>query len=222
MLDWKEILLRLALGAVFGAVIGMERERKHWTAGMRTHMMVSVGATLSMMVSSFGFEDIINHSHVSLDPSRIAAQVISGIGFIGAGTILFLKQGVIKGLTTASGLWTVAAIGLATGGGMYFAAAATTLLSLVILLVLQPFEKRISQRFKPKTVRIILQPGKDTDPVFQALLKADQHIMSFTVEKEDSHVAIQVNIEQQGAAQVTRIIHAIKDDPAVKEIEWHK
>ncbi|MES1250079.1 MAG: MgtC/SapB family protein, partial [Chitinophaga rupis] len=142
MLSWSEVIIRLSLAAFFGAVIGLERERKDWAAGMRTHMMVCLGASLTMMVSAFGFEDILGAPHVVLDPSRIAAQVISGIGFIGAGTILFLKQGVIRGLTTASGLWTVAAIGLATGGGMYFAAGISTVLAIIILWVLQPLEKR--------------------------------------------------------------------------------
>jgi putative Mg2+ transporter-C (MgtC) family protein len=147
MLVWTEILTRLFLASLFGALIGLERERKDWTAGMRTHMMVCLGSSLIMMVSAFGFSDVLGTAHIVLDPARIAAQVISGIGFIGAGTILFLKQGTIRGITTASGLWTVAAIGLATGGGMYFAAAAATLLSLIILWALQPFEKKISQRF---------------------------------------------------------------------------
>jgi putative Mg2+ transporter-C (MgtC) family protein len=115
---------------------------------MRTHMMVCLGASLTMMVSAFGFFDILGSKNIVLDPSRVAAQVISGIGFIGAGTILFLKQGVIRGLTTASGLWTVAAIGLATGSGMYFAAGITTVLAIIILWVLQPLEKRFSRHFK--------------------------------------------------------------------------
>jgi putative Mg2+ transporter-C (MgtC) family protein len=116
MLSWNEIIIRLALASFFGALIGLERERKEWAAGLRTHMMVSVGSCLIMMVSAFGFSDILGTEHVTLDPSRIAAQVVSGIGFIGAGAILFLKQGTIRGLTTAAGLWTIAAIGLATGG----------------------------------------------------------------------------------------------------------
>src|ERR1700691_1725400 len=127
MISWPETILRLTLAAIFGAVIGLERERKDWAAGMRTHMMVCVGASLAMIVSAFGFADVLGSKNIVLDPSRIAAQVISGIGFLGAGTILFLKQGIIRGLTTASGLWTVAAIGLATGGGLYFAAVITTL-----------------------------------------------------------------------------------------------
>lgn len=93
MLDWKEILIRLGAAALLGALIGLERERKHLAAGLRTHMMVCVGACLIMIVSAFGFSDIIYSQHVSLDPSRIAAQVVSGIGFIGAGIILNeLKQ----------------------------------------------------------------------------------------------------------------------------------
>src|SRR5690606_2856675 len=139
---------RLAVASALGAVIGLERERKDWAAGMRTHMMVCVGSTLAMMVSAYGFSDVLGYQNVGLDPSRIAAQVISGIGFIGAGTILFLKQRVIRGLTTASGLWTVAAIGLAIGSGMYFAGVLTTVLALIILWMLQPIENKLARRFR--------------------------------------------------------------------------
>ena len=142
MIEWKEILIRLSLAALFGALIGLERERKNWTAGLRTHMMVCVGACLIMIVSAFGFADILGTPNVTLDPSRIAAQVVSGIGFIGAGTILFSKQGTVHGLTTAAGLWTVAAIGLATGSGMYFSAGATTVIALIILWALLPLEHK--------------------------------------------------------------------------------
>ncbi|MEZ7953792.1 MAG: MgtC/SapB family protein, partial [Bacteroidales bacterium] len=149
MLDSSEILIRLLLASAFGALIGLERERKDWAAGLRTHMMVSVGSCLIMIVSAFGFSDILGTENVSLDPSRVASQVISGIGFIGAGTILFLKQGAIRGLTTASGLWTVAAIGLATGGGLYFAAGATTIIALIILWALKPLEQIYFRKYKP-------------------------------------------------------------------------
>ena len=104
MINWHEILFRLFLAALFGALVGLERERKDWTAGMRTHMMVCLGSALIMLVSAYGFSDVLGTPNVVLDPSRIAAQVVSGIGFIGAGTILFMRQGRIRGLTTASGL----------------------------------------------------------------------------------------------------------------------
>ena len=119
MLPPSEVVIRLLLAAALGSVIGLERERLLWAAGLRTHMLVSVGSTLVMIVSAYGFAGVVNTPGVSLDPSRVAAQVVSGIGFLGAGTIL-LRQEVIRGLTTAASLWAVAAIGLAVGGGLYF------------------------------------------------------------------------------------------------------
>jgi putative Mg2+ transporter-C (MgtC) family protein len=141
-----ETVARLALAAVMGSVIGWERQRKEGAAGLRTHMMVCLGSALVMIVSAFGFEDILGRPDVVLDPSRIAAQVISGIGFLGAGTIVFLRPQVIRGLTTAAGLWTVAAIGLAVGGGLYLAAIATTVIALLILAVIKPLEHRMMER----------------------------------------------------------------------------
>jgi putative Mg2+ transporter-C (MgtC) family protein len=146
MLATQEIILRLAAAAVLGGIVGLERERLEWVAGLRTHMLVCLGAALVMIVSAFGFADILGTPQVALDPSRIAAQVVSGIGFLGAGTILFLRQEVIRGLTTAASLWTVAAIGLAVGSGLYLAAICTTGLVVVILALVKPLEVLLFQR----------------------------------------------------------------------------
>ncbi len=156
MLPTWEIAARLLLAAALGGVIGFDRERHTWAAGLRTHMLVCLGAALAMIVSAFAFSRILQQwPHVVLDPSRIAAQVISGIGFLGAGTILFLhRENVIRGLTTAAGLWTVAAIGLAAGGGMYLAAVITTAIAWVILAVLKPLERRFAVRKKPPRLQI--------------------------------------------------------------------
>src|ERR1700744_6724303 len=116
MITDLEITERLAVAALLGCAIGFERERLLWAAGIRTHMLVSVGACLLMIVSAYGFQHALEMQHVILDPSRVAAQVVSGIGFLGAGAIL-LKGEVVPGLTTAASLWSVAAIGLAGGGG---------------------------------------------------------------------------------------------------------
>ncbi|MEO6799970.1 MAG: MgtC/SapB family protein [Rhodanobacter sp.] len=146
MIQPQEILIRLLLAAVLGAVIGVNRGRLEWAAGLRTHMLVCVGAALAMIVSAFGFADVLKRPDIVLDPSRIAAQVISGIGFLGAGTILFLqREQVIRGLTTAAGLWAVSAIGLAAGSGMFVAATAATLLIWMILALLKPIERRFIQ-----------------------------------------------------------------------------
>jgi len=147
MVTTWDIALRLLLAAVLGGIIGANRGRLQWAAGLRTHMLVCVGAALAIIVSAFGFNDVLNNPHVVLDPSRIAAQVISGVGFLGAGTILFLqREQVIRGLTTAAGLWAVASIGLAAGSGLYAAAILATALLWMILALLKPLERRYLQR----------------------------------------------------------------------------
>ncbi|PST82812.1 hypothetical protein C7T94_09215 [Pedobacter yulinensis] len=140
-LTLADLLSRLGLAVLLGAIIGFERERKEWAAGLKTHALVCLGASLAMIVSAYGFSDVIVYEGVELDPSRVAAQVISGVGFLGAGTILFFKQQVIRGLTTAAGLWGVASIGLACGGGMYLAAVAATIFFLAVLLGLSWLER---------------------------------------------------------------------------------
>ena len=223
MLSWKEILIRLALASVLGALIGLERERKDWTAGMRTHMMVCVGSALIMMVSAFGFNDVLGGEHITLDPSRVAAQVISGIGFIGAGTILFLKQGTIRGLTTATGLWTVAGIGLATGGGMYFAAAVTTVLALVILWALQPLEKYFSKKFNHKTISIVTKKNADPKKILKQLWRLEtKNFATFSLDKTDGEFSIQLKFEDIDSVKLEEILSTLQSDPTIKEILWNK
>ena len=118
--------------ALFGTIIGLDREYREKEAGFRTHFLVSLGSALMMIVSQYGFSEILTHDGVSLDPSRIAAQVVSGIGFIGAGTIIFNHQ-IVRGLTTAASLWATAGIGLTAGAGMSWLALAATILTLVAL-----------------------------------------------------------------------------------------
>lgn len=127
-----DFVWRLVLAALFGTIIGLDREYREKEAGFRTHFLVSLGSALMMIVSQYGFSEILTHDGVSLDPSRIAAQVVSGIGFIGAGTIIFNHQ-IVRGLTTAASLWATASIGLTAGAGMSWLALAATILTLVAL-----------------------------------------------------------------------------------------
>lgn len=124
-----EIALRLLLACIFGGIVGYERERTDSPAGFRTHILVSLGAALIMILSMYGFNEFTS---VSKDPARLAAQVVSGIGFLGAGTILRDNTS-IRGLTTAASLWVVSAIGLATGAGFYFSSFLATLLVFITL-----------------------------------------------------------------------------------------
>lgn len=152
------MIARLAAAALFGSVVGLERERLLWAAGLRTHMLVCTGSCLIMLVSAFGFADVLGAHNVVLDPSRIAAQVVSGIGFLGAGTIL-LKGEVVKGLTTAASLWAVAAIGLAVGAGLYVPALAATTIVVGILAGVKPLEERWRDRLRGHALRLTVKRG---------------------------------------------------------------
>ncbi len=221
MISYKEIIIRLLLASFFGALIGLERERKDWAAGMRTHMMVSVGSSLIMILSAFGFEDILHNDHVSLDPSRVAAQVISGIGFIGAGTILFIRQGTIRGLTTAAGLWTVAAIGLATGGGLYFAAGATTLIAIVILWLMQPIENLITKRYKHKSLKIVVKKSFINDSIIQTILeKEKENIQNYFFENLGEEHSYQIVFHTIQSDIINSAIAQLRSDNSVVSIAW--
>lgn len=223
MLSHQEIVIRLVLAAVFGAAVGLERERKNWTAGMRTHMMVCLGASLMMMVSSFGFFDILQTEHVNLDPSRVAAQVVSGIGFLGAGTILFLRQGIVRGLTTASGLWTVAGIGLACGGGMYFAALITTIFALIILWMLQPLEKRLVQRYNQRVLRLTLSDEVNSIQLLNEWFGVDtKHLKlaNMFFDKANKEVTIELEFQGKEDDEILSTIQKLQRHEAVKEIAW--
>src|SRR6202789_1191703 len=167
-LDWN-LILRLLIAAVLGSIIGADRERLAWAPGLRTHMLVCVGSCLFMIVSAFAFSDILGTRNVILDPSRIAAQVVSGIGFLGAGSIL-LRGEVVRGLTTAASLWTVAAIGLAVGGGLYVEAVAATVVIMIILPAIKPLEERLQARHRTHEIRFTADQGKMSTAALDAAL----------------------------------------------------
>jgi putative Mg2+ transporter-C (MgtC) family protein len=146
-----DLMLRLLVALALGAVVGLERERQERAAGLRTVTMVSLGSCLFTIIGAYGFPNT--------DPSRVAAQIVTGIGFLGAGTI-FLRKDLVRGLTTAATIWTVAAIGMAAGTAQYFEAAFTTLLILGVLMVLKPIEKRFFKRPSEAQVSVIV-PRRD-------------------------------------------------------------
>jgi putative Mg2+ transporter-C (MgtC) family protein len=160
-----ELIARLLFAAVLGGVIGFERERFAFPAGLRTHMLVCVASSLVMIVSAFGFEDTRSMPNVALDPSRVAAQVVSGIGFLGAGAIL-LRGEVVRGLTTAASVWAVAGIGLAAGGGLYVLALAATVIILTTLTWVKPVARQLRMKGKlRRALRLQVDRGAITLPV---------------------------------------------------------
>lgn len=146
-----EYVLTIFVGAILGGAIGFEREYRSKEAGFRTHFLVGLGSALFMVLSLHGFDDIETQAGVIIqrDPARMAAQVVSGIGFIGAGTIIFRKN-VVKGLTTAAGLWVTSAIGMAAGVGMYGVAVAATVMVIVCLEGMNFLHHRIFNHTHPE------------------------------------------------------------------------
>ncbi|GHV39220.1 methyltransferase [Spirochaetia bacterium] len=159
-----DIVIRLALGFLAGAVIGFERASRRQVAGMRTHALISTGATLLMLLSIWLPQEYIGLKNG--DPGRIAAQVVSGIGFLGAGAIIRLGNN-IRGLTTAASLWLIAAVGMAIGAGMFIAAGAAEVISLITLIVLDKFERRLFPSVRNKMLELHY---KNTSPSAQEAL----------------------------------------------------
>jgi len=223
MLTTTEIAIRLALAAAFGAAIGLERERKEWAAGLRTHMLVCMGSCLIMMVSSFGFSDILGHENVELDPSRIAAQVVSGIGFLGAGTIMFLKPATVLGLTTAAGLWTVAAIGLATGGGMYYAASIATGFAIIILWALQPLQKRVSRKYQQRSLSVTIKANANPNMIIEKLTEQNNAASyNFSISKTSKETVVEITLDRPASNHILSIVNNLQNDPLVNKISWNR
>lgn len=226
-LSFYEILLRLGISTILGSAIGIERERLNWVAGMRTHMLVCLGSTLIMMVSMFGFADMVGKAGVELDPSRVAAQVVSGIGFLGAGTIFFWKKEILRGLTTAAGLWAVAGIGLAIGGGMYFAGIATTVFALGILAFMRPVERLIFRKqslIRHSLILVIEQEKMTLRQLYDQLLEENVKIVEIKSSKPDDPDAEDQLLEVFILGEGTRLLDfadAIRKEKGVVSVSFN-
>jgi putative Mg2+ transporter-C (MgtC) family protein len=182
--EQREPLLRLCLAAGLGAIIGLEREASGKPAGFRTNLLICLGAALVTELSAFVARDVSLPGGVRSDPGRISAQVVSGIGFLGAGTIM-QARGSISGLTTAATLWVVAAIGMAVGAGAYVHAVVGATLVMVALRILARFEDHLlARRPTEHTIRIVLEPNAELIAgLEQQLVQAGYRIRSLDVEK---------------------------------------
>lgn len=185
-IDTLDLTLRLLMSLAFGGLIGFERELSNSAAGLRTHILVCVGSTLIMLISIYGFSEFANEYNVRMDPSRLAAQVVSGIGFLGAGTIL-ITGNVIKGLTTAASVWVVAAIGLAIGAGFIYPAAVASVLVLISLWVLNKVEKRFISTRKRQMLKIEVEDRPGLLSQFSELIAKNKgSIHKMTVDTDHS------------------------------------
>lgn len=217
-----EMVLRLILATFLGGLIGFERERLNWVAGLRTHMLVCLGSALIMIVSKYAFNDIVKDGLVNLDPSRMAAQVVSGIGFLGAGTILFLKN-VIRGLTTAASLWAVAAVGLAAGGGLYLAAVCTTLFIFIILAGIKPIENRFIKKPQAIGLRFSAKKGVLSIETLQDLIKHLNHRYGpshLHIDKKDDREYFQLTFKAASDDHYLDVMEILRKTEGVDNIEF--
>jgi putative Mg2+ transporter-C (MgtC) family protein len=221
VLSIGELVVRVILAAALGGALGLERELSDQPAGLRTHILVSLGAALFTLVGTFGFT-FAGGAAIRVDPTRIAAQVVTGIGFLGAGAIL--QQGLsIRGLTTAAALWVTAAIGTAVGLGYYSAAILTLAATLAALLGLKPLERTILYRVSGLRRKLIVE----TDPRFrladlrQSLedFGAAVRSISFAEGTEDDQYVISVRLPARQSPE--RVIETALRVPGVSRADWY-
>ena len=222
-LNWDESLLRLSLAAVLGGLIGVERELREREAGLRTHLLVSLGSALFTIVSAYGFHAFLasGASVVRADPTRIAAQIVTGIGFLGAGAII--RQGLsVRGLTTAATLWVVAAVGLAAGAGYYSAAVITTALVLIALYPLRIVAYRILHRFRPEDGRLLVElpAGHPPGDVIDEVERTGARIESIEVSLEGDRRRLQLDLALPHDVGAPRLVARISDVPDVADVRW--
>ena len=178
-IEWN-FILRLFIAGILGGLIGFEREFRAKEAGLRTHFIVALGSALFMLISQYAFTG-------RFDAARVAAQVVSGIGFIGAGVIIFQKN-VVRGVTTAAGLWVAAAIGLACGAGMYVVAIAATLFTIMCLDTMHI----ITRRYGEKSVMVTISPvtGEQLTGILDQIRKSNFEIDSFSLTDDSASITL--------------------------------
>src|SRR5438067_7438520 len=192
-LTWPHVLLRLSVAAGLGGAIGLERELRERGAGLRTHLVVCVGSALFTLVSAYAFVG------PRVDQTRIAAQIVSGIGFLGAGAII--RQGLsVRGLTTAATLWLVAAIGMASGAGYYSAALISTIGALFVLGPLRIVAFRFVRRFRPEIDRLLVEipAGGSPGTVIEAIEQRGGRVVGLEIEQDGDRRNIAADVELRG------------------------
>lgn len=198
-------LAYLALAFALSSIIGLERELRQKSAGLRTHTLVGVGSAAFILVSKYGFFDVLGEPGVGLDPSRVAAQVVSGIGFLGAG-VIFVRRHDVRGLTTAAGVWLCAAVGMAAGAGLVWIAVALTAIDLIITFVYTPLVRRLppSRTFQ-QDVEVTYRDGEGIlREVMSATTKNRLSVSDLDVARSDTDralVAVSFHVEGIGEAE---------------------
>jgi putative Mg2+ transporter-C (MgtC) family protein len=214
-LSWDEALLRIALAGVLGGSIGLERELREREAGLRTHLLVAVGAALFTIAGAYGFDS------ANVDPTRVAAQIVTGIGFLGAGAII--RQGFsVRGLTTAATLWVVGAVGLAAGAGYYSGAVITTAVVLIALWPLRVAAYNMLRRFRPDAGRLLVELPAGTPPggVIDEVVRTGVRISSITVGQDGDRRRLELDVALPQSLTAPHLVARVADVPDVADVRW--
>ena len=220
-LSTGELSVRLIVAGVLGAAVGIERELREREAGLRTHMLVAVGSALFTIVSAYGFHEFLTRGGnvVRADPTRIAAQIVTGIGFIGAGAII--RQGLsVRGITTAATLWTVAAVGLASGAGYYSADAIATAIVVFSLWPLRIIAFRVTERMRPEERRIVVElvPGAAVSDLLGDVFARGYTTQAFELEEEADRRIVTLRLDKS----VTELVPVLSDREYVQAVKWRR
>ncbi|MGZ7444561.1 MgtC/SapB family protein [Paenibacillus sp. TH7-28] len=213
-----ELLLRVLIAGICGVLIGFERKNRMKEAGVRTHYVVAAGAALMIIISKYGFQDQIGWENLSLDPSRVAAGVVSGVGFLGAGMI-FMQKHTVKGLTTAAGIWATAGIGMAVGAGMYFIGIAVTLLLLLGQIILHG---RYSWLTSPKTDTVTLVLKREEGIIDRFLDRLEElhiSVLSFEAERRDEEIELELTVQFKSGANLETLLSSMDEDIKRMKVE---
>lgn len=215
-----EFVLRLLIAGICGAFVGYERNNRLKEAGIRTHLIVSLASCLMMIISKYGFFDILG-GEIKLDPSRVAAGIVTGVGFLGAGMIFVRKTGQsVRGLTTSAGIWATVGIGMAIGGGMYFVGIISTVIIIFAQIILH---KNLHFLKMPVGEQIIIQTKNNSDAIsyIQKTFEGNRiEIVNMKAEKVDSDLLeLEIYAKFNEPYRPEKIMNLFKDDPNILSIE---
>ncbi len=216
-----EMLFRILVAVLCGVLIGYERKNRGKGAGVRTHGIVAIASCLMMVISQYGFDDFFNNYNpagvdLRLDPSRVAAQIVSGIGFLGAGMI-FIQKNTVTGLTTAAGIWATAGIGMAIGCGMYFMGIACTVVIVVVQIVLHKNLKFLHTPVEDEYVFVVEDTEDSVDKIANALHEFELVILGIKYKsKDEGLLEIVVTVQQMKEIDRTEMIKRFRSEEVVK------
>jgi putative Mg2+ transporter-C (MgtC) family protein len=222
-IHWADVLLRIVVAAALTGAIGMERELRERAAGLRTHMLVGVGSALFTIVSAYAWGEFVfdRQQGVVFDPTRIAAQIVTGIGFLGAGAII--RQGLsVRGLTTAAGLWVVAAIGMAVGAGYYSAAVIATGVVLVGLGPLRWVEGGALARWRRggRVLEVDILREQELAPLLQTLEARRARVNRVEFEDEENRRQVRIELDLPLGPASSEIVSELSGREGVTAVRW--